>query len=41
MVDHDDIALYKLHMAARPDEYAAHRWVFDLLLRTFEVVDGA
>lgn len=33
----DGAALYKLHMAARPDDYADYRWVFDNLLRTFEL----
>ncbi len=25
----DDATLYKLHVAARPDEYATRRWIFD------------
>lgn len=31
--------LYKLHMAARPADYTARRWVFDQVLRTLALVD--
>lgn len=38
---HDGVTLYKLHVAARPNEYADIRWIFDHLLRTFDLAAPA
>lgn len=37
----DGDTLHRLFFAVAPIEYAAHRWIFDLLLRTLTLVDQA